>query len=153
MKNVEPLVKASKAVPLFAWGVLDDKGDVIRDPSFPNLPSFVEVYETMHGKQPAGVEWEVYKSFFTAGFAGQKIVFLPKGISADIIEAWREAVAKTVTDPEFIARAKDELGDYNQAIGRDAATLARVATTTDPVAKAWIKNWLATRYNYKPGTN
>ncbi|MSO77127.1 MAG: tricarboxylate transporter [Alphaproteobacteria bacterium] len=150
VKNVEPLVKAGKAVPLFAWGVLDEKGDVIRDPTFPNLPSYVEVYEKMHGKKPAGVEWEAYKSFFTAGFAAQKIIVLPKGTPANIVAVWREAIGRVVRDPEFIARSKNELGDYKQAVGPDAATLTNVAINVDPTSKAWIKNWLVTKYNYKP---
>ena len=153
LKNVEPLVKAGKAVPLFAFGVMDEKGDVVRDPSFPHLPSLAEVYEKMHGRKPAGVEWAAYKSFFTAGFAAQKIMALPKGTPAPIVAAWREAAGRVVSDPEFMQRSKDELGEYKQAIGRDAATLTNIAINVDPAAKAWLKNWLVTKYNYKPDTD
>ncbi|MSO77126.1 MAG: tricarboxylate transporter [Alphaproteobacteria bacterium] len=150
LKNVEPLVKAGKAVPLYAFGVLDDKGEVVRDPSFPGMPSVAEVYEKMHGRKPAGVEWEAYKAFFTAGFAAQKILVLPKGTPANIIAVWREAARRVVSDPEFVTRSRNELGDYKQAIGPDAATLTNVAIQVDPAAKAWLKNWLVTKYNYKP---
>ena len=53
-KNASQLVKAGKAVPLFALGVLDDKGNLVRDPNFPDLPNFDEAYEVMHGKKPSG---------------------------------------------------------------------------------------------------
>jgi tripartite-type tricarboxylate transporter receptor subunit TctC len=153
VKNVAPLVLAGKAVPLFTWGVLDAQGNVVRDPSFPNLPSFVEAYEAMHGGKPKGVEWEVYKSFFAAGYAAQKILFLPKGTPEPIITVWRQAVAKAVGDPEFLARSRDELGDYEHVIGPEAAALTRIGTSIDPAAKDWVKNWLATKYSYKPGIN
>jgi tripartite-type tricarboxylate transporter receptor subunit TctC len=150
LKNVEPLVRAGKAVPLFTLGVIDAQGEVIRDPSFPDMPSLAEVYGAMHGKPPTGVEWQAYKAFFTAGFAAQKIIVLPRGAAANVVAVWREAVHRVVSDPEFIARSKDELGAYQQAIGPDSATLTNVAINVDPEAKAWLKQWLVTRYNYKP---
>ena len=31
------------------WGALDDSGNLVRDPTFPDLPHFAEVYEMVHG--------------------------------------------------------------------------------------------------------
>ena len=60
IRNVLPLVKAGKAVPLFSWGVLSDKGEFARDPTFPELPHFAEAYEMTHGKKPSGTSYEAF---------------------------------------------------------------------------------------------
>ena len=40
LRNVQPLIDDGTMTALFAWGVLDDEGNVQRDPTFPDLPSF-----------------------------------------------------------------------------------------------------------------
>ncbi len=63
INNVVPLVNIGSAVPLFSWGAMDDDGNIVRDPSFPDLPSFPEAYEMMKGEKPSGPAWEAYKAF------------------------------------------------------------------------------------------
>ena len=54
LKGAIGLVKSGKAAPIDSLGVLDDKGALVRDPNFPDMPSFAEAYELMHGKKPSG---------------------------------------------------------------------------------------------------
>ena len=54
LKKVVPLVEEGGAVPIMTWGALDDAGNLVRDPTFPDLPHFAEVYEMVHGKAPSG---------------------------------------------------------------------------------------------------
>ena len=79
LSKVTPLVAEGKAVPIMSWGALDEAGNIVRDPTFPDLPSFKEVYTQVKGEQPSGDAWEAWKAFFIAGFPAQKMVFLPKG--------------------------------------------------------------------------
>jgi tripartite-type tricarboxylate transporter receptor subunit TctC len=151
LRNVVPLVKAGKAVPLFSWGVLDDSGDFVRDPTFPDLPHFIEAYEQALGKKPSGVGFEAFKAFNTAGFAVQKLVFLPKGTPKDIVDAYVRAFEAVVNIPGFKDKAGAEIGEYRQAVGPAAATMLNVALNIDPAAKAWVKKWLADKYNVKLG--
>jgi len=149
LRNVVPLVKAGKAVPLFSWGVLNDKGEFVRDPTFPDLPHFVEFYEMAYGKKPSGIEFEAFKSFNTAGFAVQKLIFLPKGTPQDIVDAYVTALQKGISTPEFKEKAREELGDYEQVTGKASATMLNVALDVTPEAKAWVRKWLTEKYNVK----
>jgi tripartite-type tricarboxylate transporter receptor subunit TctC len=54
IRNGTELVKAGKATPLYSLGIFDASGNVIRDPNFPDIPSFPEVYQLVHGKPPSG---------------------------------------------------------------------------------------------------
>jgi len=151
LRNVEPLVKAGKAVPLFSWGVLNAQGQFVRDPTFPDLPHFIEAFEMATGRKPSGIAFEAFKAFNTAGFAVQKAVFLPKGTPQDIVDAYVKAFAAVVTAPGFKDKAGDEIGVYEQATGQAAQTMLKVALDIDPEAKAWVKKWLADKYNVKLG--
>jgi tripartite-type tricarboxylate transporter receptor subunit TctC len=149
LRNVVPLVKAGKAVPLFSWGVLNDQGEFVRDPTFPELPHFAEAYEMAHGKKPSGIAYEAYKAFVVAGFAAQKPLFLPKGTPKDIVDTYVQALDKVVKTPAFKEKAGDELGEYQQAVGPAAQQVLKVALHIDPKAKAWVRDWLTRRFNVK----
>lgn len=145
--NVEPLVAEGKAVPLFSWGALDEEGNLVRDPTFPDLPHFAEAYEMAYGEPPSGPAFEAWKSFFAAGFPVQKMVFLPEGTPDDIVQTYREAFEKVVADPEMQAGKEEVLGAYKQATGEAAVRQAKLATSVDPEAKAWVRNWLEEEYD------
>lgn len=149
LRNVVPLIKAGKAVPLFSWGVLNDKGEFVRDPTFPDLPHFAEAYEMAYGKKPSGPAYEAFKGFVVAGYAAQKPIFLPKGTPKDIVDTYVRTLAKVVKMPQFKEKAGEELGDYEQAVGPAAQEAMKVALGIDPAARAWVKDWLARRFEVK----
>lgn len=147
LTNVTPLVEAGTAVPMFSYGVLDREGNVQRDPTFPDLPHFVEAYEMMHGEKPSGTQFDAYKAFFGSGFAAQKPAMLPNGTPPEIIAAYRQAFADAVADPELQATKGEVLGEYEQAVGDDVEALYKVATTIDPEAREWVRSYLSENYN------
>lgn len=149
LTNVVPLVEDGTAVPMFSWGVLDENGQVARDPTFPELPHFLEAYEMVHGKPAGGVENDAYVAFFGAGFAAQKPAMLPEGTPDDIVAAYRQAFVDAVADPDLQAKKGDILGDYKQAVGDDIDALYKVATTISPEAREWVRTFLETEYQVK----
>ncbi len=97
LKGVTPLVEEGTAVPMMSWGALDGDGNIVRDPTFPNMPTFKEVCDATPSCETSGEQWEAWKAFFVAGFPAQKMVFLPAGASKDAIvtyEAAFEAIKK-----------------------------------------------------------
>jgi hypothetical protein len=51
--------------------------------------------------------------------------------------------------PAFKEKAGDELGDYEQAVGAAAQRAVKTALSIDPKSKAWVKDWLARRFEVK----
>lgn len=147
LKNASQLVKAGKAVPLFSLGVLDDKGNVVRDPNFKDLPSFAEVYELMHGKKPSGPAYEAWKAILKMGVMANKSILLPAGTPQPIVEAWRSAVQKTLDDPEFEAGAAKVIEGYPQFVGEAGRPIMTDATTLSPEVWEWLKNFLKTKHD------
>ncbi len=148
LASVVPMVKSGRAVPLFSWGMLDDKGRLARDPTFPDLPHVGEVIAAGGGKQ-SGLEWDTLMAFITAGFGAQKIVVLPKGTSKDIVDTYSEAFRRMQADPAFVSSKAKVLGQYPQATGKAAETLYRVATQVSPASRYWVREHLSQNYGVK----
>ena len=146
LRNVEPLVAAGEAVPLMSWGVLDENGEMQRDPTFPDLPILEEVYEMMHGEPPSGPDYDAYRAFNIAGFAAQKMVILPEGTPPEIVETWRQAWRDIFDDPAYQASVSRVLGAYEQVTDRAAEALFVEGTTIDPDVRGRILDMLANEY-------
>jgi len=151
ISSVVPMVEAGQAVPLFSWGVLDAEGNVVRDPTFPDLPSFVEAYETLTGAAPTGPDFDAYMAFFTAGFPAQKMVFLPAGTPDDIVATYQAAFEAMKADPEYVANAEEILGTYEQVTGELAQTLFELGTTIAPELRTQVAGMLAADYGVRLG--
>lgn len=146
LANVVPLVQQGLAVPIFTWGVLDERGEIVRDPTFPELPTFKEVCEATQGCETSGLAWDAWKAFFVAGFANQKTIFLPKSAPAEVVDAYVEAFRAILSRPDFPERAAVELGKYPQLTGAAAIEATRQAITISPEAKQFVLDWLKTDY-------
>lgn len=151
LKTSVPLVKEGKAVPLFSWGALDDKGNLVRDPTFPDLPHIAEAIEIVQGKKPSGPEWDAFQAFLYAGFAAQKPLVLPKGTPDNIVEAYRAAVRKIVKDPEYLAKRNAAIGEYEQLTDDAGEKLYKIATTISPDARKLVRDLLVNEYKVKFG--
>lgn len=147
LRSSMPLVQRGEAVPLFTWGLIDNNGNLVRDPNFPNLPTIEEAYEIVHGKKPAGIEWAAFKSFLISGFPAQKLLLLQGGTSDAIVEAYRQAMREMRKDPEYIAKRDDMIGEYEQVTDQEGEMLFKQATSISPEAREWVRNFLAQNYN------
>ncbi len=145
--NVQPLVEQGDAVPIFTFGLLNDEGVLVRDPAFPDIPHYGEVYEQVNGAPMSGQVEEVYMSFFTAGFGAQKLLSMPAATPADIVDAYNEAMLTAKADPAFQERREEVLGPYPQFMGPAAERMKQIATSVSPEAKSAVAEWLAERFD------
>lgn len=146
LANVQPLVDDGLAVPIFTWGALDEEGNIVRDPTFPDLPSFKEVCEATADCPTEGVVWDAYKSFFVAGFANQKTIFLPQSAPQEVVDAYTAALQEIVNAEGFAESAEEVLGVYPQMTGAAAIEATTQATTITPEAKQYVLDWLLEDY-------
>lgn len=146
IKSVIPLVEQKLAVPIFSFGGLDDDGNIVRDPTFPDLPSFKEVCEATEGCEASGTAWEAWKAFFAAGFAAQKLIYLPGTAPQEVVDMYTAAIDRIVARDDFKERAADELGEYPQMTGKAALAAHNQAITVSAEAKQFILDWLQEDY-------
>ena len=146
ISNVVPLVEQGLAVPVMSWGILDDAGNVVRDPTFPEIPTFAEICEATAGCETSGVAWDAWRAFFVSGFAAQKLVYLPGNASADVVDMYAKAFADILARPDFAELSARELGVYPQMIGPAARVAHEAAITVSDEAREYVLSWLAEAY-------
>lgn len=146
LSGVTPLVEAGTAVPWFSFGALDADGNIVRDPTFPDMPTFKEVCDATDGCETSGTQWDAWKAFFVAGFPAQKMVFLPAGASNDAIVTYTAAFEAVKARADFAEISKKRLGVYPQMTGTEAQVALKSATAVPAEAKEFIVNWLGERY-------
>ena len=148
LANVVPLVDQGLAVPIFTWGSLDDDGNIVRDPTFPDLPSFKEVCEATAGCETSGVAWDAYKAFFIAGFANQKTIYLPSSAPQEVVDMYTAAFEAIKARPDFAEISAKELGKYPQQTGQAAITATEQAITISDESRQYVLDWLKEDYGF-----
>ncbi len=141
-----PLVEEGKAVPMMTWGALDDNGNIVRDPTFPDMPSFKEVCEATEGCKTSGDTWEAWRAFFIAGFPSQKLAFLPAGTPQEVIDTYVTAFEAVRARPDFAEISAKRVGKYPMFVGKEAENALASATSVPASAKAYVTNWLKEAY-------
>jgi len=140
------LVAAGTAVPMMTWGALDESGMIVRDPTFPDIPSFKEVCEATEGCETSGVAWDAWKAFFISGYPSQKIAFLPKGTPDEVIDTYVAAFQAVRSRPDFPEISAKRVGEYPMFVGAGAQNATEQATSVSAEAKAHVLEWLKSSY-------
>ena len=138
---VESRAAAGEIIPLFSLGLLDENGNLVRDPTFPELPTVAEVYEELYGQPPSGSIWEAYKAALVAQIAA-KVLWAHGDTPKAALDALHAAAARLVEDPAFRQAAYQEIGDYPLYVGEGARNAFAAAMDAPPEAVDWIINML-----------
>ena len=146
-----PLVESGTAVPMMAWGALDDDGNIVRDPTFPDIASFKEVCEATEGCEASGEAWDAWKAFFISGFPVQKLAFLPKGTPQDVVDTYVAAFDAVRNRDDFAEISAKRVGKYPVFVGEGAAKALESAVNVPDSAKAFVLKWLKDAYGVEIG--
>ena len=144
---VEPLVEDGTAVPLFSLGQVDDAGEIVRDPNFPDLPTVVEVYEQLHGEQPDPETLETYRAILALTYTYQKALWVPEDTPDEALELLRSTAEDMGADPEFQKAAAEVLGGYPLDASPDLAERIGEAYQVDDSVRDDVLELLETDYD------
>jgi tripartite-type tricarboxylate transporter receptor subunit TctC len=147
--QVAPLVKSGKAVPLFSYGVVDAEGKPQRDPAFPDLPTFEEVYQTLRGSAPSGEAYEAYRAILLAGFIYQKGLWTNEGTPDSIVKEFYAAAKAIADDPDFKAKSDEVLGGYPLYSAEEMQDALYEAFDISDGARQYVIDLLAKKYAVK----
>ena len=154
LNNRKEFRESGIATELFTWGAPDENGKwkdangkYYRDPTWPNVPTFYEIYEEGTGKKFEGPKARSTLALIRVGTLANKSFLLPKGADKDALEAWWGAMRKTMKDPKFLARKDKILGEFSVTIGPAAKTALAEAMDLSEKERAYIKEYVKVRYN------
>jgi len=134
---VEPMRQEKEAVLLYVDGILNENGDIVGNPSFPDLPTYPEVYREVYGKEMPADLMEIYMLGVYISMAGKSLL-LPEDTPQAIQDVWTEAVGKMLNDPEFLEESRRISGSQKPFTGPLAAeALQRSAVLPQPTKDAF----------------
>lgn len=144
---VEPLVEDGTAVPLFSLGQVDEDGEIVRDPNFPDLPTVVEVHEDLYGKQPDAGKLETYRAILALTYTYQKALWVPEDTPDEAVELLRSTADEMGRDPAFQKAAAEILGGYPIDASEDLPDRIGEAYQVDESVREDVVELLETDYD------
>lgn len=143
------LAERGEIAPLFVFGQRMPDGSLVREPTLPDVPTFPEVYEQVHGKAPDGPEWDAWNAMFDAVCTAAKAFMLAEDTPDDIVQVWRDAAQRALTDPAVMAsdRYLNILGTTPQFFGDDARkAMDDAVNQLTPEVVGWMQAWHKENY-------
>lgn len=147
LNQVATSVKEGRAVPLFAQGLLNGLGELVRDPGAPDIPTVAEVYEDLHGKPPSGPAWEAFKAAVTAIGNGGKILMIHSDAPDEAKAALNEAIGELLQDKDFLAKAAEAADGYDFVTGAELIAAVDAVANMSEGDVAWFRDFLSTDFD------
>lgn len=141
LTRILPWAEAGDVDLFFQFGTLTEDGKIARDPLFPEVPTFIEYYEALHGTAPSGPLWDAWRALFYSSTVFNKAVWLPEGTPEDIVDAyttafdamledseWREGVGKSFVDvsASFTGPQNRQMVQEHLVLGEETIEALRV---------------------------
>lgn len=143
-ESVAQYVVRGEVMPLFQTGLIDDKGNLVKDPGLPaDVPTAKELYEKLYGKSPSGMAWEAYKGLITATRSYSDLLFLPPKTPDNITKVYWAASEAMLKDPEFIKYIEPLVGKNARFVAGEACDKGFKLNLSAAI-KPEIRDWLRT---------
>lgn len=136
-----------KVNPVWSYGVINENGDLVRDPDLPDVPTFPEFYENVKGMAPSGAAAEAQKAFMNAKVMLSKSVMLPRGTPDNIRQVYIDALMAVTSDPEVAEKLPREIGSMPLNFGDETQRALALGTSMDPEVREWVKTFLKERFD------
>lgn len=149
LTQVVPSVESGTAVPLWTGGAIEDGVLKGRDPIAPELPSVYEVYETLNGKAPSGIEWDAYQGIASVTYAYGLTGYMHPDVPQEVLDIFEKAVADINADPEFQAQSKKVTNGAKLNAGPDTEKSVKAALSPSEEVKTYLRDLLSEKYGVK----
>jgi tripartite-type tricarboxylate transporter receptor subunit TctC len=103
------MYKQGVVLPLFQLNAARPDGSIKRSTAIPDIMTFEEFYEKVHGKKPSGIEYETLRLLVDTLTSMFRTVFMPPKTPNEPVRAMRDAFASLQKDKAFLA-------DYGKAV-------------------------------------
>jgi tripartite-type tricarboxylate transporter receptor subunit TctC len=134
LQTWQPMEESRIIYPLWQIGQLNERGEVLRSPIMPNLPTGYEQYKRIKGGEPSGPTWEAYRILIGMS-AMSGMLLLHPDTPPDRTAALRTSFERMVNDPSWMTETERVLGTPAQAVGGEvAAASIDVMTKASPAA-------------------
>jgi tripartite-type tricarboxylate transporter receptor subunit TctC len=154
MPQGSDMVTRGDAVPLFSLGYVNEKGEYGRDPLYPDVPSFLELYERLHGQPLRGDARAAWETIFYLNVMASRAIMLPAGTPQEIVDTYVKAMDDSMAEMKADAKLTEAAfapdgawGPGPHVTGAAAINNTQKALKFDDAALAWLKDWLKAKFD------
>ena len=91
----------------------NEKGEMVRDPAVPDLPTVYEVYQQLFSRKPDGLlRWKAYRALVAASWTYGRGLWVPEGTPPEALRALHDGIDRMNRDREFLDQAKKLMEGY-----------------------------------------
>lgn len=145
LQSVLPMAQKGEVIPIFQAGLLDDKGNLVKDTGLPAVMTGKELHEKLRGAAPTGLAWDAYRAVVAASRNYDKSLVLPPGAPDNIKRVYWDAADRLVKDKQFLDQAAAS-GGGTWTAGESFDKQFKVNFGIDPGIGDWLKKTLTTKY-------
>jgi len=140
--TVEPtMVKTGMVIPVYHDELVTAEGEARPSVEVPEIPTFAQLYQQVHGKPASGLLWESLK-VINMGQTMQRVLMLPPGSPQEAVAALRQAFAAMVRDGQFTEEFKKVTKSYPRySVGGEGERLMKRLVQTSPEVKKMIRQY------------
>lgn len=120
---VAEFINSGLATPLWTTGSLKADGTLERDTVWPDVPTWVEIYEEREGELPSGEMWDAWTALIGVQQELGRMAYMHSEDPPEAVAEIKAAFAAMAEDPEFQAEWEETQGAYPMAIGDDLKAL------------------------------
>lgn len=146
LTQVVPSVAEGRAVPLWTGGAMEGGVLKARDPIAPELPSVYEVYESMNGEAPSGIEWDAFQGIASVTYAYGLTGYMHPDTPQEVLDIFAETVAAINADPAFQEESQKVTNGARLNAGPDTEAAIKAALSPSAEVKDYLRNLLSEKY-------
>ncbi len=143
--QVKPnLVDKGEVIPIFHYGLYDEKGQSQPLPGAEHIPTFEAYFKQIHGAEPTGVAADAFRALASSTVVMQRWMGLTPRSPPDAVRVLREAWMKLATDEEYLSDSEKLEGSRPTLVsGATAENVVREALNSKPEIIEFLKKRVA----------
>lgn len=141
---VSTLIEPGIVAPLWQFPYRDANGNYPRSEFAPEIPTFMQGYESLKGEAPSGEYWQALKLALDLRSVADNMLLAPPETEPQALAELRSGFAKAVVDPDMITDVTAVLGYFYEVVPNDYISQRfSEMTDVDQAALAFLKQYIA----------
>ncbi len=147
LTQVVPSIEEGNAIALWTGGAVGPDGQLTQpDPIAPDLPPVYEVYRTLYGEEPSGIEWDAFNAIASVTYAYGLTAYMHPDTPQEVLDAFAQAVEDINADPEFQAASQEVTAGARLSAGPETEQAIKNALNASDEVKQYLRDLLSEKY-------
>lgn len=133
------------AIPIVAYGFLQDDGTFERDPLVPDVPTVDEAHEMLYGEPPSGEAWDAFKDVMAVIHAAHAMTMHPDA-PPEALATVRAGLIEAIEEGDYLDEWLANQPAEPLYTDEDIQLSEEAIRGVDEEFVEWIQSWLEAEY-------